>query len=123
MLDLNAHTWDEARIKAEIATLLPPELTFFCAVVKGSGYFEAIFSEGDREVWRGSDPFAQMALLNAYGWLITRVSPPSVHGPWGKRRELTLSQVSADALRKARVADPDDLDPEQVQAVYDAVKK
>lgn len=123
MFDPNAHTWKEPRIRSEIEALLPKGWSFSFTRDKASGYSEVVFSKGPEELWRGSDPFAQMVLLNAYGWLITESRPRNAQGPWSPRREFTLTQVNTDSLRRAQVPDPEDLDPEGLAAVYAANKK
>lgn len=124
MIDPHAHTWDADRIKLEIESLLPLGWSFTSGEEETSDYFRASFEDAEGATpWEDSGPFAQVILFNAYGWLFARTTLASNTGPWRKRRDLTLVEVNAEVLRKARVPDPEDLDPDAIQAVYDAPRK
>ncbi len=123
MIDQNAHTWDEKRTTVEIESLLPSGWQFQLEE-EATGYVSVAFldSAGVSQ-WTDHGPSAQLILFNAYGWIVARTTLATNTGPWRRRQELTLKEVNAEALRKARVPDPDDLDPDKLQAVYDALKK
>lgn len=120
MIENDAHTWDDERTKAEIAALLPDDWEFLFGW-DNEGYWKAAFVDGGGTiVWDDAVPAANILLRNAYAWLALRSSPRRQGPAWVRRRELTLAQVNADALRKARVPDPPDVDPQEVEAVYQA---
>lgn len=118
MIDNDAYSWSEPRVQSEIESLLPEGWKFHFEV-HPSGYWVARFlDETGSLVWSDTFPASNVLLLNAYGWIALRKTP-RVTGTWGKRRDLTVSEVNADALRRARVPDPEDLNPSEVSAVYE----
>lgn len=118
MIDNDAYSWTEARTKDEIASLLPEGWKFYFGHNPG-GYWESKFTdETGVIVWDDSFPAPNVLLLTAYGWIALRRTPRTTTGAWAPRRDRTLAEVNAEALRRARVPDPEDLDPMEVAAVY-----
>lgn len=119
MIDNDAYSWSEERTKDEISALLPEGWAFHFGH-NARGYWEATFvDENDEAVWADSFPASNVLLLNAYGWIALRRTPRKA-GTWGPRRELTLREVNAEALRRARDAapDPEDVVPDELASVY-----
>lgn len=118
MIDVDVATWDDERIRVEIAAILPMGWKFEFGAVNNA-YWTAIFTDAEGVVqWEDSFPASNVVLLNAYGWLRLRGTRPTA--VWSRRRELTLAEVNADALRRARAESPDplDVDPSEVLSVY-----
>lgn len=113
--------WSDEETLAEIQAALPPGWAFKCP--NDDGYWvPAITDEQGVQVW--GEPFADLrtALLSAFMWLWTRGQPENPR--WTRRRELHPHAVAgAFGLPHVAVPDPPDLDPAEVQAVYDDFAK
>lgn len=118
MIENDAYSWSEERTKGEIAALLPDGWEFRFGH-NDAGFWEASFvDETGKEVWVDAFPASNVLLLTAYSWIAIRRSPRQRSGMWAPRRERTLAEVNAEALRRARVPDPPDVDPDEVASVY-----
>lgn len=115
--------WDVDRTLDEIQALLPPGWAFrFEPHLRGFWVAE-FYDKSKALLWEDANPAANLLLFDAYGWIKERVQPRKTPGPgsnWVRRRELTVQQVSAEALQRSRLPDPPDLDPNEVASVYDS---
>lgn len=119
-LPLEASTWDEGRIQEEILLLLPPDWLFELRPNEDATGWEAVFSDTEGvEIWKEEHFVAQMVLLNALGWLVSKGAKPQESGAW-VRRSGELSKRPHDRLFSLGLTegDPPDLDPEGVASVY-----
>lgn len=113
--------WSVDEIALEIRAKLPDAMAFQSGFDSEAGVWVVRFVElgekGERVSFEDWGPELRLLHLNAYGWLWqkTRPSPPA-SSPWVRRREVTHEAVRRTA--KEMVADPGDLDPSEIQAVY-----
>lgn len=120
MVDNDAYSWTEDRIKTEIQSLLPEGWSFQFRYDEIGYWNSKVLEPNGAVAWEDSFPASNVLLLNAYGWLALRRSTRQV-GTWGRRRDLTLAEVNADALRKSSSPDPADVDPSEIASVYKRV--
>jgi len=124
--EITAWSLDETR--AEIAVRLPPGWHFEEKALPGGGLRAKIFRlspSGDPIVeWEHLHIDHRYVLLGAFGFLWTRNHRPDPTSPWIRRHNPTREAMArrVNAFR-CTVPDPEDVDPEEVKAVYEATKK
>lgn len=107
-------------VEAEIKSLLQDAESFAISFDKG---WHGEILAGDEVVWWGGGFDYRLVLLDAYGWLWMRAHPPKRGLRWGDRPELTREMVTQRAQRQASAKDPEDLDPDEIAAVYEDYRK
>lgn len=107
-------SWTLDQIRAHIHGLLPNGWVF--DLQPHTDHWRASYkSDAGLEVWTDKHVDQRIILLNAYGWLWQKRDPKKVHPAWRPQPTRRLIPVQHPA---ARVPDPEDLDPSQVQSVY-----
>ena len=111
-------TWDLPEVLLHIHKSLPEGWQY----TRGGGpgcHTASIQDESGIEVWGASEPLPDERLisLEALGWLYSRQH--EIRDPkWVRRREVTPSLVAGRlGLPGVSVPDPEDLDPDEIQAV------
>jgi len=111
--------WSNDELDAQIHSLLEPGWTFNVRPEDGWWYGIVADAEGGQE-WADSQADVRLLLLNAYGWLYTHRQQPK-DPLWRRRQELDPRVVRGQvSLCGVTVPDPEDLDPNEVRAVYGA---
>lgn len=113
-------SWSESQIEIEIVSSLN-DLEFVCEW-EGSGWsarIETPVAEGERThvIYTAANADRRLALLDVYGYLWLKEQPAPIKGsPWDPEQ----ARPSKAPVPKASqsVADPEDLDPDQIAAVY-----
>lgn len=100
-------------LREELAVVLPKDWSFRCELVSAARSWDLEISEGPEIRWQVSSPDERLALLHAYGWLVMR-GQPKPEPVWDRTRELVREPVKT----RSELADPEDLDPQEIQAVY-----
>lgn len=112
--------WSDGQIEVEIASSVG-SLDFVCEWV-GSAWVARIEVPGSESVepkvvYQGESVDRRLALLNVYGYLWLKEQPAVAQGsmwdPTGRR-----PGQAPVRKREQDIRDPEDLDPEQVAAVY-----
>lgn len=116
MIPKDAVLWTPERTIAEIVALRPQGWTFAVGQ-RGGGHHVLFRNEAQEVVWEFESPASNLALFEAYAYLVTR-SPSEVSPNWGVRPMSRLSPVRTGPSP----AVPQDLDPEEVLAVYEAAQ-
>ena len=118
--------WSTAEIRGEIERLLPEGWVFEAGwdreAQQWTSRFYRLEPDNDDPVveWVDWHTDERINLFNAYGYLWVRRQPkPPLDSPWRRRKELTTEHVRKKALE---LADPPDLDPEEVKSVYESVR-
>lgn len=109
------NSWTTLEARAEVQANLPSGWQFTCN--SDEGYWIPVLTEGETIHW--TEPFVdqKVALLSAYAWLSLRKSPAR-HPAWVRRVQMPVRYVGS----KDPIQDPEDLDPDEVQAVYTGVR-
>jgi hypothetical protein len=109
--------WSVEEIQAAVRRALPDDWRFSGSRV---GPFRATIRDASgSQQWSGEGLDERLLMLDAYAWLLLRDHKAPEEGPWApRRRELTHRIVQADA---EAFADPPDLDPAELDAVYSRV--
>ena len=121
--------WNCDEIEAEIRVTLPPGVEFDCGFDKEAGTWFVRFwrlqPDGTKNVLFQDWGFEQrITYFNGYGWVWARQQPkPPVYSPWRPRRQEVMPQRAPSktahvTVSREAVADPDDLVPEKIEAVY-----
>jgi hypothetical protein len=106
--------WSIDELTTEISVLLPPGVVL--KIDSQQGYFVARLTNTDGSLVREEvNPDQRLALLNIFGGLWTTPSV-SDDSPWHRRREFLRSPI--DMFNCQEVPDPEDLNPDEVQALY-----
>jgi hypothetical protein len=80
--------------------------------------------EGPQVEWEDTHHDLRLLLLGAYGHLWLRQHQVRPDSPWVRRHNPTREAVTRQVLaRFPRVPDPADVDPSEVQAVYETTRK
>lgn len=133
--------WTAEDIRAEILVALPKGLHFGKKADQESGFWVVEFWRVDPEtgtkavLWTETGADERIMLFNAYGWLWMQKRPKVPdHSPWkARQQELTPGALRERARQQAvrgevasenrKVRDPEDLDPKEVQTVYERARK
>ena len=119
--------WSLEEIRVEIRALLPNGWSLVDD--EGEGYWLIRIDRPGEEApvveYEESNADERMALLNVFGWLWMRSLPkPDKMSPWNRRRELTREGVTTTvSLGGSQVPDPGDLDPIEIDSVYQPFRK
>ena len=118
--------WSLDEIQEELQKALPKEWKTERGEDEGHLWIRILRPEGDGWVleWDNFHFDEKVLLLDAFYWLWFRTQPRPAEGTsvWSRRRgELNQRTVTQRVL--ASVPDPEDLDPLEVQAVYDEAAK
>lgn len=115
-------TWSNDEIVQKVRELLP-EGWQFKHLLDVDGAFRATIVDVASGLSQWSDEQAdeRLILLNAYGWLFVR--KPTARNPRWVRGEITVP-VAQQTLPTVITPqpDPEDLDPEEIDAVYSSGK-
>lgn len=113
--------WSTEDLNRQIQLCLPPGWTMQSLSEDGI-YSATVLDQAGDVQWRGQRTDYRLLQLDIYGWLITRgVKPQSL--AWSRRDNLTPKKVGRDiGLGGPTIPDPEDLDPEEVRAVYEKHK-
>jgi len=106
-------------IRAAVAAELPAGWKFHAEPVNGWAYARLEDAEGTL-LWEDCLADPRLVFLNAYGWLVSRSTEPK-HPVWRRRTHEVNPQQYTPRPAETRwepVPDPEDLDPAEVQAVY-----
>jgi hypothetical protein len=119
--------WTPDDIVAAIHVSKPPGTQFDCGFDQNAGtWFVRFWTElnGRKNVLFEDQGFEQrITYLNGYGWIWARQRPkPPSTSPWQARRGEVQPNVVQRRTR-ATAKDPEDLDPEEIQAVYDRYRE
>lgn len=112
-------TWSVDEIKAHIAEYLPDDTVFRCAFSDDIGQWRGWFEQDKTVLWDQWSLDQRLLLLDAFGWLWAKRQPARpADSPWVGRQ----GRVPMEAVRRRAFSEPDpaDLDPDEVQAVYEA---
>lgn len=118
--------WSNADICKQIQVLLEPNWAFDYAFDNSGGVWVArvvvkASADDDTEektLWEGNEPDERLVLFDAYGWLWLKTQTrPAKDSPWHRTRELTRESVSK--YINSKIPDPEDVQPDEVQAVYE----
>lgn len=116
--------WSAEDVESQIHIHCPKDVAFDFSVK--DGFYRVQFKRQEEEgqeqkdedpevLWAGSGFDKKIVLLDAYGWLWAQALSPRRATVWTRRGEVT----PAKATRKANnIPDPDDLDPDKLDAVY-----
>jgi hypothetical protein len=109
------HLCSDAEIETTLLDLLRSGEKFTFGLEQG---WVGEITNGEGLVWESVTLDKRILLLDVYAWLWFRAYPtqPSATSPWIRRRELSREIVT----RRATTPEPEDLDPAEVQAVYEA---
>lgn len=114
--------WTADDVLDQIQGRVPEGLTFFTGLENGVWFVRFTRHDNLNEVvWEDFGIDRRILLFNAYGWIWMLQKQPSLHSPWVRRREIT----AASATRRANfgdIPDPEDLNPDEVAAVYNKVR-
>ena len=112
--------WSLEEILAAIQALLPKG-TQVQSLPNAGGWTVRIDTAGT-VVLEGTGADQRLTALNIYGQLWVKSLPkPSEFSPWVRRRELTGAQVTRKVVHN--ISDPEDLDPSEVNSVYEPFRK
>lgn len=104
----------DAEIEAYLRQLLRPGEDI---VITWNNFWLARVVSGETLLWDLTGFDRRVLLLDVYGWLWKRTQP-AVSPLWRRRQELTRADVNRQAT-SSREPDPEDVDPGEVQAVYE----
>lgn len=112
------HTWTNEQIEAAVRSACPEGLEFDFSLEEGT-WVVCFLSEDEQVVWESSNLDPRLALYDAYGYLWAINQPQAkAQGVWVPKPQRPKAAVSP----KVRVADPEDLDPEEIASVYGKTK-
>ena len=112
-LDLS---WTDAQLEHEIARHVPESLEFFCEW--RNVVWSARIESGSDVVHVSEHVDRRTALYAVYGYLWLKDAPPPVAGSSWDPGAARPTTASVSRYVQSLIADPDDLDPDQVAAVY-----
>ncbi len=121
--DLNA--WTNTEVVLQIEALKPVGTAFIHGQDPETLFWTARFETTDGNVlWSDASPDERLSLFNAFGWVWVQSQPqPSLTSRWRRGPELTREVVTKRvALNGHTVPDPEDLNPEEVRAVYEKAR-
>jgi hypothetical protein len=116
--------WTPDEIETAIRLGVPHDIQFACGLDREAGAWFVRFwredAEGKKTILFEDWGFEQrITYLNAYGWMWVRQQPkPSPVSPWARRGEVPIARRK----KPPQVPDPEDLNPEEVLAVYAQAK-
>lgn len=123
-------TWSPDEVLQEIQRVLPKGWTLKSGTTKTGFHVSVLLPavEGEERVlaWEDYHVDQRILLFNAYDWIVTRGgSSVPVKSPISRRQRLAQQAGTrwAEALRKEAVSDPEDVDPDEVNAVYETFRK
>ncbi len=109
--------WTSRDIEAAIHVALPRGWRFSLESEQGVVVTTYTDEEG-RVVWMREGIDARLGLFDAFGWLQRR-QQPLVSGVWKPRSgEVRRPRLGSASLPGVPIADPLDLDPAEIDAVY-----
>lgn len=113
--------WTADDVQDQIRGMTPVGLVFSTGLENGVWFARFSDSATNDTLWEDFGIDRRILLFNAYGWVWMRQvwtrhkSPSTNDTPWVRRREIT----AAVATRQGNhIPDPEDLDPDEVAAVY-----
>jgi hypothetical protein len=113
-------SWSLDEIRFHIRELLLKGQRFSVTPTEG-GWVARIEDTGGTRLWEHSGWDERILLLDAFGWLwLRQQARPSPDSPWNRRNPLTQKSLE---LQLPPIPDPEDVDPEEVLAVYGLRKK
>lgn len=113
--------WSTEDLNRQIQLSLPSGWTMRSAS-EGGIYSATVLDQTGEAQWHGQRTDYRLLQLDVYGWLITR-GAKSQNPAWARRDNLTPKRVGRDiGLGGPSIPDPEDLDPEEVRAVYEKHK-
>jgi hypothetical protein len=120
-------TWTVEDIQAQIDAYKAKDLFFRFDFDRELMFWHARFERFDEAqrkrviVWEDHGADERITLFNAFGWVWARSQTPlPKDSPWRPRPDVTLHHVNQKvAARGHSVPDPEDLDPEEIKAVYE----
>ena len=122
-LPIDANTWDENRLIAEIAARLPKGWKWEVRQAENNFWVVTLSNEEGEPQLVEAEAHAHLALLNALGWLEVRTHQASTRSsPWAPRKR-EFNDRPHDRLYKIQVEDPPDLDPKEIASVYSRSRK
>jgi hypothetical protein len=113
--------YPDEEIKIHVQQLLRPGEDFQIQLVETWWEAEILFREGESSklLWDQMGFDQRLLLLDAYGWLWSRLQPATASSVWVRQREVTREDLTRRAVRHVPIPDPEDLDPKEVQMVYE----
>ncbi len=114
--------YPDEEIEIHVQQLLRPEESFQIQLVETWWEAEILLREGETSqlLWDQMGFDRRLLLLDAYGWLWSRLQPASSSSIWVRRREVTREDLTRRAVMShVPIPDPEDLDPKEVQMVYE----
>lgn len=124
-IDIDASTWDEDRLKEEIALRLESGWSFKFGPSENQMAWEAFITQDLEELWSGEGLTAQLVLLDALGWLENRQYQVRDVGIWVRRQgDLNPQRVHDLAYSKSYgPPDPPHLDPDEIASMAQSTRK
>lgn len=123
-------TWSSDEVLQAIQAILPEGWTLSCKTEKSSFLVRILkpVVEGEERVvaWENYHIDQRILLFDAYGWLAVHDEPKVPGGGDLSRRQQLAEQAAARWARVPREAippDPEDVDPDEVNAVYEQARK
>lgn len=123
-------TWSADEVFEAIQQVLPKGWTLSCKRKQNSFWVRILEPavEGQERVvvWEDYHIDQRILLFDAYGWLTVRDRPKSPGGGDLSRRQQLAEQAAArwaQVPREAIPPDPEDVDPDEVNAVYEKARK
>ena len=113
-------TWTIQEIVQEIGRILPAGQALVEAVTDGWHVATIERSEDATVLWTDRNADRKLVLLNAFGWLWLHNQKPK-HPAWKPREGNRPARPHP--TRGPRVADPADLDPDEIRSVYEKERK
>jgi len=119
--------WGNDDILAQIKSLHDKSMTFHHGFDTEGRLWFTRFEQFDKAtqkrvvVWEDFCPDQRLSLFNAFGWVWLKPQQQSAGSSIWKRREETLTHrinVGQKPSYRSSAADPEDLDPKEVQEVY-----
>jgi hypothetical protein len=112
--------YTDEEIEASLRQLLRPGESF-SLIQEETWWSVEVILQGETPIliWDHIGYDRRMLLLDAYGWLWSRIQPVSTSTIWNRRGEITRADVGRRATSHSPIPDPEDLDPVEVQAVYE----
>jgi hypothetical protein len=115
-------SWSIQEILDEIQRLLPEGTRFVEAAKQGwcLASVQQVVGETDPKVlWSDGGPDRRLLLLNAFGWVWLHDQKPK-HPAWRPRPG---GRPARRHPSPSKVADPPDLDPDEIRSVYETPPK
>lgn len=114
--------YPDEEIKVHVRQLLRPGEDFQIQLVETWWEAEIFLREGETSklLWDQMGFDRRLLLLDAYGWLWSRLQPATTSSIWVRSREVTREDLTRRAATShVSIPDPEDLDPKEVQMVYE----